>query len=126
MADIFEVAWEREAVIVALCVAPVVIVAGNRVNIVVLQTFGGVDGLQNNSVFGFVVWRAVKNLDFGGTISLNAGDEISKGFFLVVFCSDAFAQGIEVAIEIVIVDVREEFERDLVNEEFGGMGANFR
>ena len=63
-------------------------------------------------------------MDIGSAVSLDAGDEISKRFFLVILRGDAFAQSVEVAIEIVIVDIWEEFECDLIEEVFGRMCAS--
>ena len=78
MANIFEVAWERETVSIALCVGPVVVVDGDHKDIFILKTFTRMDSLNDDGIVGLVIWRAVKNLNFGVFVSLKFGDEIGK------------------------------------------------
>ena len=63
------------------------------------------NSLNDDGVLGFVVWRTVENLNLGSAISLEAGDEFGE-FFLVVFAlRNGGAECIEIAIEIVIIEI---------------------
>ena len=78
MADVFEVAWERKAVVITASVAPVAVIYGNEEDVVEFQTFGGVDGFELHGRVGFVIWRLINDFHFGIIVGVYECAEIGE------------------------------------------------
>ena len=80
------------------------------------------DGLQNDRIVAFVIWRFVENLDFGGFVGAQNIAEFSEAHLLaavVVFANNHVAQCVELAVIVVIVFFGIDAVANFGNDVFG-------